>query len=182
MALIDTSYFYGDLSIAQITTEPVEASVKRFIALYETEVLTNLLGYELYKNYLAGVAANTQKYKDIRDGKEYTNRAGRLTKWRGLVQKYGTEKFSPVANYVYFHWLRDQASTTTGTGEKSSNAQNATSVSPRYKMARAWNQMVQWNCELVEFLLSNQSDYPEFLNHYGDCELNNLLTTVNPLF
>jgi hypothetical protein len=179
MPIIDTSYFYGDLSIAQIENEAVEANVKRFIKQYEPELLTELFGYELYKNYLAGVATE-QKYKDILNGKEYTNRAGKLSKWNGL--KNTTLSQSPIANYLYYWYLRDQASVTTGTGEKTANAQNASNASPRTKMARAWNQMVKWNCELVEFLLSNQSDYPEFLNHYSSRELRNLLTTINPIF
>lgn len=182
MALIDTSYFYGDLSIAQITEDSVDTVVKRFIALYEPEVLTNLMGYELYKNYLAGVTAGTQKYKDVRDGKEYTNRMGRLSKWRGLKQKLGSDSFSLVANYVYFQYIKDQASSTTGTGEKISNAQNAIGTSPRFKMVRAWNQMARWNWELVEFLLSNQSDYPEFLTHYCCLELKALISSINPVF
>jgi hypothetical protein len=179
MPLIDTSYFYGDLSIAQITNEAVEANVQRFIKQYEPELLADLLGYELYKNYLAGVAT-VQKYKDIRDGKEYTNRAGKLAKWRGL--KNNSISQSLIANYVYYWYLRNEASITTGTGEKTANAQNASNASPRVKMTRAWNQMAKWNMELVEFLVSNQTDYPEFISYYGSCELDNLLTTINPIF
>jgi hypothetical protein len=182
MSLIDTSYFYGDLSIAQVTEESVETVVKRFIVFYEPALLTNLLGYELYKNYQAGILAGTQKYKDIRDGKEYTNRAGRFNKWRGLRQTLGSEKFSLIANYTYYHYLRTLVTQTTATGEKSSNAQNAVGTSSAFKMSRAWNQMVEWNWELVEFLLSNPSDYPEFLKHYGCRELENVLTTINPFF
>lgn len=177
MPLIDTTYFFGDLSIAQITNEAVETSVQLLIKQREPELLIDLFGYELYKNYLAGVATE-QKYKDVRDGKEYTTRAGKLAKWRGL--KNSTLSQSLIANYVYYWYLRDQASVTTGTGEKTAKAQNASNASPRVKMARAWNQMVKWNWELVEFLLSN--DYPEFISHYGSCELENLLTDINPIF
>lgn len=190
--LIDTSFFYGDLSIAQITDAAVANTVTRVINEREPELLLALFGYELYKNYQAGIIANTPKYIDIRDGKEYTNRAGRLTKWRGLKETVVAPVIGPpavagqyrslIANYVYYWHMRNNATASTGTGEKTAKAQNATDASPRQKMASAWNQMVQWNCKLVEFLLSNQSDYPEFLNHYSCRELDNLLTTINPIF
>jgi hypothetical protein len=180
MALIDTSYFYWDLSIAQIADAAVSNTVQKFIDRLEPKLLTDLFGYELYKKYLDGISAGTQKYVDIRDGKEYTNRAGKLTKWRGLREV--TLKQSLIACYVYWHYQRNEATTTTGTGEKTQNAQNAVSASPRWKLVRAWNQMVEWNCELVEFLLSMEADYPEFLYHYSDRALQNLLTPVNPLF
>lgn len=177
---IDTSYFYYDLSIAQLTEASVNSTVQRFIDRHEPKLLQDLLGYELYKNYKTGIDASDQKYIDIRDGKEYTNRAGKLAKWRGL--KEPSLKQSLIANYVYFQYIKNEASSTTGTGEKVAKAQNAADASPRYKLARAWNQMVEWNCELVEFLLSNESNYPEFLYHYSNKNLQNLLTPVNPIF
>lgn len=189
--LIDTSFFFGDLSIAQISDAAVVSTVNRVINEREPELLLALMGYELYKNYQAGVAG-TQKYKDIRDGKEYTNRSGKLTKWRGLKETVVAPVDGPpavagqyrslIANYVYYWHMRNNATASTGTGEKTSKAQNATDASPRQKMGSAWNQMVKWNRELVEFLLSNESDYPEFLKHYGCYELNNFLTTINPIF
>lgn len=190
--IIDTTYFYGELSIAQITDASISGTVTRFINQYEPKILMDLFGYELYKNYKAGIDATDQKYVDIRDGKEYTNRAGKLTKWRGLKETITAPVTGPpavagqyqslIANYVYYHYIRNEVSATTGTGEKTLNAQNAATASPRFKLARAWNQMVDWNCELVEFLLANETDYPEFLYHYSNRALQNLLTPVNPIF
>lgn len=190
--LVDTSFFYGDLSIAQITDTAVANTVNRVINEREPELLLALFGYELYKNYQAGIIAETQKYIDIRDGKEYTNRAGRLTKWRGLKETVVEPVVGPpavagqyrslIANYVYYWHMRNNATVSTGTGEKTSKAQNAADASPRQKMSSAWNQMVQWNWELVEFIISNDTDYPEFLNYYSNRELQNLLTTISPIF
>lgn len=269
--LIDISFFFGELNIAQKTESA--GSLGLFIDEMEPRLLTDLLGYEQYKAYATGIAAGSPaaKWLAIRDGKEYTNRAGHLTYWPGLrftksgssiapiteivrfldpIQfkigdggtltpvagtirytntildnvpkhridifrnEYGVlfpdrhftkvttddffeliapDQFGPeeeftvkitveenasttisaavkkslVANYVYWHWMADQATVTTGTGEKASAAANAVDASPARKMVRAWNQMVKWNLELVEFLLSNPADYPEFQNYYS---------------
>lgn len=166
MALIDTSYFFGELIIAQKSDSAVSSSLVLLIDELEPALLTDLMGYELKKLYDAGITGTVQKYIDIRDGKEYTTRAGILTKWKGLKFTEGTAKKSLIANYVYWHWLKDQATVTTGTGEKVAANQNAVNTSPAVKMTRAWNQMVDWNWQLIEFLLSHPNEYPEFSTHY----------------
>lgn len=168
MATIDATYFFGELNIAQKTD--VAASITMFIDEHEEKLLTDLLGYELYKLYKAGIAVTPTpdaKWTAIRDGKEYTNRSGVLTKWKGLRFTDGTAKKSLIANYVYWHWLQNEASNTTASGEKVAKTGGAMEASPVHKMVRAWNQMVNWNKELIEFLLTNYTDYPEFQNQYG---------------
>jgi hypothetical protein len=181
MATIDASYFFGDLLVAQKSEQSVANSLGWFIDEYEPRLLTDLFGYELYKNYNAGLAADppAQKWLDIRDGKEYTNRCGIVSKWKGLKFLDGSAKKSPIANFVYYHWLKDKASDTTASGEKTTANQNSIDASPGIKMVRAWNQMVEWNCELVEFLLSNQDVYPEFLSFHGRPCPNYLLYKTN---
>lgn len=168
MATIDATYFFAELNIAQ--KADVAASLTMFIDEHEEKLLTDLLGYELYKLYKAGIAVlptPDAKWTAIRDGKEYTNRSGVLTKWKGLRFSDGTAKKSLIANYVYWHWLQNAAYTTTASGEKTVKTGGAVEASPVYKMVRSWNQMVDWNKELVEFLLTNDTDYPEFQNQYG---------------
>lgn len=165
MATIDASYFFGPLLIAQKSDNA--AGIQWFINELEPKLLRDIMGYELYKAYTAGIIAATQKYKDIQDGKEYTDRAGIPTKWNGLAFLYGSSKKSLIANYVYWRWMAKEASISTGTGEKVANAQNASEASPVFKMVRAWNEMVDMIYELAEFLLSNQTDYPEFVEQYS---------------
>lgn len=169
MATIDTSYFYGELSIAQISQVEIAASLQIIIDSREDELLLKLLGYELYKAYKAGVTGSTQKYLDIRDGKEYTDTSGNLTKWVGLKFAIGNAKKSLIANYVYYHYLADNASFTTGSGEKKTDL--AINVSPEMKMIRAWNEMVNWNIDLHQFLMANISTYPEYEKVCIDKEL-----------
>lgn len=169
MPTIDTSYFFGPITIANITDAAVVSSFNLFLSEYEEKLLTDLLGYDLSKKYKAGIASPTPdaKWTDLRDGKEYTNRIGILQKWKGLKFTDGTAKKSLIANYVYYMYMRNNATVTTGVGEKIAKAQNAEAASSAYKMVNAWNQMVEWNWELSEFFLSNPASYPEFSDHYG---------------
>lgn len=72
-------------------------------------------------------------------------------------------KRSPIANYVYYHWIKDNNSFTTGSGEKQSASTISVTVSPVSKMTRAWNEMAAMNVELEQFLQSNLSVYPEWI-------------------
>ncbi len=173
MPTIDETYFFAELNIPQKTD--VANSLLMFINEHEERLLTGLLGYELHRDYKAGIAVAPTpdpKWVALRDGLEYTNRSGILTKWRGLIFTDGTgsgqAKKSLIANYVYWHWMQDSVSMSTANGEKvGKQSQAATDISPAVKMVRAWNQMVDWNKELVDLLLTKSSDYPQFQNHYG---------------
>lgn len=170
MSTIDSTYFFGENTIAQKSNTGVSGSLTLFIDEYEEKLLTDLFGYELYKAYKAGIAVlptPATKWTDIRDGKEYTNRAGVLSKWKGLKFTDGTAKKSLIANYVYWHWQQNEMTVTTGNGEKVPNNQSAINASAAQKMVWAWNRMVDWNLLLIEFLLSNTATYPEFETYYG---------------
>lgn len=167
MATIDATYFFGPINIAQ--KQQVGDNLTWFINEYEEKLLTDLLGFKTYDAYKAGIAEETpaQKWKDIRDGKQYTDRSGRERKWRGLRYTIsGSTKKSMIANYVYWHWMENEATTTTGSGEKVSEALNSREASPVYKMVSAWNDMVDDVWELIEMLLSHEDDYPDFPDHF----------------
>jgi hypothetical protein len=175
--LIDTSYFIGPLLIGQSDQATVSTRLTQFIDRYEKEYFLNLMGYNFKKLYDAGIAAVTQKYVDIRDGKEYTNRWGVLDKWRGL--KETDPKRSPIANYVYYWFERDTVTVTTGTGEVKPNQQNSRSIYAGNKMMTAWNEMVKWNWEFWNFMYSNQDTYPEFFQDLRNwCNSNDLYKPV----
>jgi hypothetical protein len=169
MPTIDTSYFFGDLKIAQISQPEVTASLNAAIEKKEDELLNRLLGYSLFKDYKAGIIASTQIYKDIRDGKEYTDLNGQLTKWVGLAFTSGTIKRSLIANFVYYHYIKDNDSFTTGSSEKKTSL--AINVSPEKKMNDGWNEMVKENIALNEFLVMNVQLYPQYAFVIQDKEL-----------
>lgn len=271
MAIINASYFFGDLTIAQKSDSAVSSSLAWFIDELEPRLLTDLLGYLLYKDFTTGLQQPTveQKWANLLYGAEYTDRAGIYKKYMGLTNSSsgiltsyywpqdievvvgsgetnapaaGTREYhnadlvgkswrvvrkgagqlssqeitkvsdgfvmtasptswidgeiffiqftapapytvgmdaaepvakkSLIANYVYWHWMENEATNTTGTGEKVAANANAVNASPGQKMVRAWNQMVWWNWELIEFLLSNPTDYPQFTDHYGRIPMN----------
>ncbi len=63
-----------------------------------------------------------------------------------------TLKKSMIANYVYYWYMRNGVSTTTGTGEAKNKTENAFAVSSADKMIRAWNEMVEQVWELSGYL------------------------------
>ena len=176
MATIDATYFFDQLLIADKDNNA--DSITRFINELEPKVLEDLMGYELYKNYKAGIAAGSPaaKWLAIRDGKEYTV-SGKLVKWKGLIFKEGVDgvtqaKKSLIANYVYCKWIENNRTVTTASAEKVANVNSiATNTNSKSKIVRAWNQMVDWNKSFVDFLYFNEADYPEFSNHEVPCSL-----------
>lgn len=84
---IDETYFYGVLAIGNISEVNVISNVRNLIAKYEPEFLTRLMEYELYRDLKAGLLVDpvAQKWQDVMNGKEYTNRKGMLTFWPGLL-------------------------------------------------------------------------------------------------
>lgn len=82
---------------------------------------------------------------------------------------------SPIADYVYFYWMRQQVTQTAGTGEVKPDNQNSFRASSRYKCTFAWNSMSEKTKVLNEFLMQNISVYPEFNIHIGSRPLSLLL-------
>ena len=85
--LIDTSYFFGDILIGQLSEQSVQDKVNWFINQYEPEILRGLLGYETYNKFMIGLAQGSieAKWMDLLSGAEYTDQ-GILRKWDGLLQ------------------------------------------------------------------------------------------------
>jgi hypothetical protein len=271
--LIDKSYFVGDLNIPNTGDLPVSERLTWFIQKYEPEFLLKLLGYPLYKVFIAGLAVTPpatpdQRFIDILYGKEYTDPNGLLCKWQGLIitdnptlnlaggyvyrkseyitigvtpgtivgtttqtfngangssdwrgwvpvitrigvmkpdvdyswnkdtgvltllkagDQFGNQEYffvqfelrnsdvttpdfttnqSPIAQYVYYWYTRIGITQTTGAGEVITNAENATNVSSRRKMATIWNQMHFWCVDFLNFIdamnQQNPAAYPEW--------------------
>lgn len=179
MATIDKTYFFGELILSGVQDAEGAAALQLIIDSREAELLQKLLGYELYKAYVAGIAVTPTpdaKWTDLRDGKEYTNGSGVLVKWPGLRFTIGTMKKSLIANYVYWHYVRDNHTFTTGSGEKKSPL--AINALPTAKLVRAWNEMVDWNYQLYDFLNFYPVIYPEYVNVTIEA---NLFTKQNSL-
>jgi hypothetical protein len=172
MSLIDASYFVGELNIPNTSSPAIAERLQVFIDKYERQFLEDLLGYELWKLLDTQITQEEEnspatplpRLAILLDGVEYTDSGGTLRKWRGLVYVDGALPRSLIANYVYWHWMKDQATQTTGLGEAATQAQNATLVSPTGKMVAACNEMARGVAQLHYFLNTNQADYPELVS------------------
>lgn len=76
-----------------------------------------------------------------------------------LEQTSGDDKQSLIANYVYYWYMRRDASQSTPVGEVVAQAENSTINGPGEKMCRAWNEMVDIIEECVDYLDSNRTLY-----------------------
>ena len=145
--LIDTTYFFGELHIPNLNKVDVAEQLTAFIEKYEEEFLTNLLGYEMYQD----------EDGDLFYGTEYDH-IGRVIMWKGLIDE--EKKLSVIANYVYYWWMRNNASQTTGVGETITKAENSVRTSPSAKMTRAWNEMAASLRKMKMFIEANNISYP----------------------
>ena len=168
MALIDQTYFIGTINIPNTDRIDVQESLSWFIDKYEPEMLREAMGYDLYKAFISGLPTSTigDRWDDLKSGKEYTDINGKNRKWDGLVEAVSEEnpfnKRSIIAAYVYYFWMRDQATQTTGVGEALAKTENAVRVSPINKMVHAWNEAAKGVQELICFLEANKDVYTEW--------------------
>lgn len=170
--LINSSFFVGELSIPNLQQETVSENLDYFITKYEKECLVGALGYPLYKLLQASEGAMEQRIKDLLDGVEYELN-GKLTKWEGI--KHGDYSF--VANYIYWFFMKNNATHTTGVATTKQNAAASISVSPAEKMIAAWNSMADSVNQMILFLRNRKNEdgtlvYPEF-------DINQLVLTKN---
>lgn len=185
MALINRSFFKGgEINIPNIDRDEIGEVVDLFIEKYELDFLTGVLGMDLYKDFIAGIAVTTpdQIWLDLLWGKDYEY-SGRTYQWKGLVAKprYTIPSLdkdgdleiltpddqvfrmtSPIAMYIYYNYVRNNATQTTVMGEVSAKTENAVNASPAHKMTKAWNEMSEWVYQLMTFLTANYSTYPSW--------------------
>lgn len=74
----------------------------------------------------------------------------------------GDGKLSIIANWVYYWYMRDNATQTAAMGEVITQNENSTYVNPGEKMARAMSELWQAIKEFVHFMNSNRDTYPEW--------------------
>lgn len=198
--LIDASYFVGELNIPNTDDLSVLSELTSFINKYEVNFMREALGMDLYRAFMNALGQTSagylnvtegkanedidQKWKDLLNGKEYIGLDVRLHKWIGFVSVADdvSGKKSPIANYVYYWWMRSHATQSTGVSEVVANADNAVNVSVAEKASRAWNEMVEWIHDLIWFMdySSSFADY----NYYPGWWLQNryrLLKTFRPI-
>lgn len=144
------------------------ASLELYIAKYEPKLLAEILGYELAVRVIKSFDdAETQGDSfDIWNGKEFTDKHGRLNKWPG----FRSAGYNPIAFFVYCKWKKDNVSYTSSTGEKRGKSTNADNTETNTKIRNAWNQMVDLLLILDDFLVQNISKYPKYVGRSTSIE------------
>ena len=175
--LVDYTFFQGGIldiegAVLNIhtpseTNKAIVASLQGFVMQYESEYLGKLLGEKLYEEFSSYIA-NERKTKEKRWDDLIARLVVRYSDGDSEVSK------SPIANYIYFHYLRHNHAQATITGVKA-DEDDGRLVSPERKMIFARNDMVRMNISLVRWLKSNKADYPDIATDFE------LLETINSL-
>lgn len=158
MSIIDTTFFVGELNIANTDTEAASSYLQLFIDKYEAAYLRILLGADLYARYVAGINL-------VPIPSEWTDLQNQL------VTIDGTSKVSPIANYIYFFFIRRATYSNSGTGLTQPKYENATAIDSKIETSRAWNEMAVLSFKVYKYLKANATIYgplPYDLRCYND--------------
>ena len=148
MALIDSTYFVGEISLPVGKYSVLEL----FISRLEKQFLRKALGYELAQL----VVENTDPL--------VTDLIAGSGEWEGFTN---TDKESIIAYYVYYYYLRSKVTFTTNTGEKKPDNENSTDATPAFKVMRAWDLMLKG----LERMDAYIQTVPELLDIYEPTDL-----------
>jgi hypothetical protein len=116
------------------------------------------------------VVDSTGQHRDV-PGETYYDKMP--VNYRGLLKRAndtedtsvlntGYGAVSPLAKYIYYHWMRSHATVSGGAGESVQQIQNGIAVSNATKMCKAWNEMCSEVINFYHFLDMHIEDYPEF--------------------
>jgi len=275
MSFIDHTYFVGEINLPNTNEEDIQVRLKHFINIYEPKFLTELLGYDLYSSFIAGLQETIieQKWVDLLYGNgiykglmstpngiaatvnssntlemvvgrgrindpvdgsnttvipdvfanvptvlerrgigqllinEFSIDGNTLTLTNGtfnsgeifFLKKDTTIGIAPapsvmpismIANYVYYWWMRNEATQTAGVGEVMTKTENSYRTSPATKMIKAWNDMVDMVWECMRFLQRNDYGFvfgyssinSAMYRGYNTRGLSEIFYKINPLF
>ena len=161
--IIDISQFTrGELLIegatdsmnASIGSYGLSESIRSFISIYEPEYLVRMLGCDLSESFIA--------YMNDDSGIA-------VKQWDDLKAWFDGQRISPIACYVYFHFVRWNDVRVTGNGVQRNNSDNPV-VSSMGRLVSAWNLMVAGNYRLADWMDKNIPGYefrsdPDMFEH-----------------
>jgi len=162
MALIDSTYFVRNLFVPNVkrTSKPPagvanaamlatsESNLEDYIVKYEADFLKKVFGKQ-FASYLV---------EHLNDD----NIEDRIKAIKVLLIDDNT-KVSPIANYIYFYWKRDNLTQTTSAGsEVIGKIDDAVLVSTRRSLSIAWNEMSDMIREIYSHMNEYCDDYVEF--------------------
>lgn len=163
---IDETYFTGAINLPGSVLDGTYSIITQYIEAHEKEVLIDLLGYTLYKELMENEDATSGKWYDFINGAEYTV-SGYTVKWNGLKN---SDKISLLSYITYFHFVRDNVTSTSVIGEVLNTGENATRITPADKLVWAWNRGVELYGSVSDHYLA-PSAYNYLKNHEDDFPL-----------
>lgn len=152
--IIDGTFFTGDISIAGLNVNDAESPTVRakidnlmsYVNRYEPKYLEYLLGEELSRRFIDYVGSKS-KGNDAFD-----SLLGKL------VTETGDNKYSPIAYYVYFYFVRGNQQQATILGVKRFE-EDEELVSPNTMLIYAWNNMADMTYKVYRYLCDNKDKY-----------------------
>lgn len=144
--IIDYESFTGLLSVGinpdtgapSITRDAELGKIESYISVYEQEYLIRILGEDMCKAFTDYLNLKEDSKEDSVDDK-----------WDRLLAIL-SEKYSPIACYIFFKYIADDNYSVTNVGTVTSADGDA--VSPQVLQIRAWNDMVNMNKRVYKLL------------------------------
>jgi hypothetical protein len=178
MLLIDETYFTGELSLPNLPSLGGSGGVALalrtvggkslavFVDKYVSDYLVRLFGRELTGVFLEEVAKSTpgQLWVDLRGS---------------LLFERGSYRASPLANYVYFHVMRDARTLTTQAGEADPDFDCAENAGNGGKLVRAWNEMADMTVEAYGWFCRHAGDYEGYAGDRTGRRAGSLMRRIN---
>jgi len=144
------------------------AAFEAFREDYEAAILKEILGVELYNEFIDALEEDypEDKWTDLRDGALYQE--GEISyEWKGLIGKTGA-----LVPYIYAMWTLFSARNNSGVGITMPKSENSYAVSPANEVSGPYAQfisMIGRKCRgekkntLYGFLKANEADYPNLV-------------------
>jgi len=162
MAIVLTSDFTGTelaLPINQVNDDTT--ILESVIDATEKEILTDLLGVDLYDLFVADLTGTpevpvTQKYLDIFNAFQYDS------DW-GIIKSLGIKEM--LKRFIYYNYLKSKAYKASQNGIVSSQLENSVNTSNEFLYSK-YNEGVLNYKAIQQKIIDNSSDYPDFNGQY----------------
>jgi len=174
MTLIGQTYFHDLTYVPNLTgtqggtgvggmNERI-AKLNRYIAQYETDYLSHVLGDDIADEFIAWINAQDATPKWVALSGQLLNTV-RLT--------------SPIANYVFCPYWKQACTPASGVGTTTAKSDHVQIESYRDRNIEVWNDMVRQNKVLFTWLLENRATYEHDGLTFSYCNWDALARTDN---
>lgn len=177
--LIDETYFVRDKHISNVNelNSQSREEIKGYISKYARLFLRNTLGSVSFGELESHIVNNElddfapEKWQHLVKGNVYSVNDVEYT-WTGLIEEE-LFKDSIIADFVYYHWYKDNVSFASGTGKVVLKSKNSTNVNSSQEYVNSWNRFVlkyQGETQLIGYRTIVEG--VEFVDYFNSCNRN----------